>query len=307
MNLAIFIRRAIWLPVWLLFSCSPGTQPVTNADRIVCLGGGITEIVYALDAGTHVVGVDTSSLYPTAAQELATLGYHRQVSVEGVLSLRPTLVIASDESGPPEALDQIRAAGVDVRQIESPADVDSTIERIESIATLLNRPERGAGLIASLQNDLETTREHLQTVPEAERVRAAFIYVRGAKVLLAAGKYSPAARMLELAGAENALDDFYGFKPLQAESLVAAQPDAIVMLTRGVESIGGPEQILELPGVALTPAGKNRRFIIVDDALFSGFTHRLGQAIADLGGRLYPAMQSRLSGVQGQRDLTATD
>ena len=107
-------------------------------QRIVALGGPVTEIVYALGAEVHLVGVDASSLYPKAAQELPSVGYFRQVPAEGVLSLGPTLVLASEETGPPATLEQLRSAGTRVEVIPSAASADGAKEKIRAVAEALN-------------------------------------------------------------------------------------------------------------------------------------------------------------------------
>lgn len=302
-------KRILAVAIGILIAagaCKQKVEPAAKTERIVCLSGGVTEIVYALGFGDQVVAVDASSLYPPEAVELATIGYHRQISAEGILSLKPDLILASEDSGPPEALEQIEAAGVEVRRVTEKPGVEQARERVADIAAVLGRKERGRELLAQMDVELASAREQVAKIPAGDRLRAAFIYVRGSKVLLAAGKYSPAAQMLELAGAENALDDFYGFKPLSAEALVAAKPDVIVMLRRGVESIGGMDGVYRIKGVALTPAGENKRIIVVDDALFSGFTHRLGRAVAELNRSLY-ANRGSAAAANATQAATATN
>lgn len=285
----------------LLFAtdCKQPPAPAADTERLVTLSGGVTEIVFALGAGDRVVGADTSSVYPAAARKLPQLGYHRKISAEGILSLNPTLVLASEDSGPPEALKQIRAAGVEVRTVPEKASVDAAEERVSTIAAVLDRKAKGDELLARLKREIQEARAGIDALSEP-KPRAVFIYIRGGKVLLAAGKYSPGATMLELSGAENAMNSFYGYKPLAAESLVAAKPDVLVLLKHGVASVGGIDEVLKIPGVALTPAGKQNRFVIMDDLLFSGFTHRLGLAIRELSRGIHP----ELSGQTATADTT---
>ena len=117
--------------------------------------------------------------------------------------------------------------------------------------------------------------------------RILFIYARGAGTMQVAGAGSSAEAMIELAGAENAIIGFEGYKPMTAEAVAAAAPDVILMLNRGIESIGGIDGLLEQPGIALTPAGKNRRVVAMDDLLLLGFGPRLGKAVLTLTQKLH--------------------
>ena len=115
-----------------------------------------------------------------------------------------------------------------------------------------------------------------------KKPRILFIYARGARMLNISGHTTSAHAMIELAGGENAFGDIKGFKPMTSEAVVAAAPDAILMLARGVDSIGGDNKILDLPGIALTPAGKNKNLIVMDDLKLLGFGPRLGDAVLEL-------------------------
>ncbi len=285
----LFFAAALALSVAALSACKESPRPASDLNRIVCLSGGVTEIVFALGAGDRVVAVDTSSIYPPEVEKLPKLGYHRNIPAEGILSLRPTLVLASEDTGPTATIDQIRAAGVEVRLVPEKASVDTARERVEIIATALKQEKKGKELTLRMDAELKDALARIEKLG-ARPPRAVFVYVRGEKVLLGGGKFSPAEKMLELSGAENAMDSFFGYQPLSAESLVAARPDVIVLLSHGVESIGGMEAVYKIPGLALTPAARNKRIIVMDDLLFSGFTHRLGQAVRELSSRLFPEL-----------------
>lgn len=250
----------------------------------------MTEIVYALGAGDQLVGRDASSLYPEAAQELPDVGYFRRVPAEGVLSLEPTLVLSAADTGPPSVLDQIRSAGVTVQQIPGKPTVDGAKAKIRAVAEALGRTERGEQLIQELESDMAKARELREQVDETPRVL--FIYARGAGTMNVAGAGTEAEAMIELAGAQNAVSGFEGYKPMTAEAVSAAAPDVILMLERGLESIGGVGGLLEQPGIALTPAGENRRIVAMDDLLLLGFGPRLGEATLELTRKLHPALEA---------------
>jgi iron complex transport system substrate-binding protein len=265
-------------------------QSAPGTSRIVTLGGSVTEIVYALGAGGQVVGVDASSIYPEAATEKPDVGYFREVPAEGVLSLDPSLILALEGTGPPAVLDQFRSAGVRTVLVPDEPSVTGTKQKIRKIGDLLGREAAADSLIRRMEQDLEEARALRQEVATTPRVL--FIYARGTGSMSVAGRGSSAEAMIELAGAENAITGFEGYKPMAAEAVVSAEPDVILMLTRGLESIGGVEGLLKQPGIPLTPAGKNRRIVAMDDLLLLGFGPRLGTAVKRLTKKLHPALNS---------------
>ncbi|MEM1055262.1 MAG: hemin ABC transporter substrate-binding protein [Bacteroidota bacterium] len=253
-------------------------QPAENADRIVTLGGPITETVYALGMGESVVGADQSSLFPADVMEKPRLNYFRQTSAEGVLSLEPTLVIASEGAGPPGVLDQIRDAGVEVLTTPEVQSVEGAEERVRMVATMIGRDAEADRVIDAMRAELA----EVEAVQPETPPRALFVYARGAGTVMVSGTGTSAEAVMRLAGAENAVSDFEEFQPLTAEAMVAAAPDVIVIPERGLESIGGVDGLLRQPGVAETPAGQNRRVVAVDDALLLGFGPRIGEGVRAL-------------------------
>jgi iron complex transport system substrate-binding protein len=261
---------------------APAPAPVDDAPRIITIGGPITEIVFALGKGDRVVAVDTSSVFPADVDRLPKLGYQRTLSAEPILSHAPTLVIASADAGPTSALEQLRAAGVRVERIASATTIDEAARRIAAVGAVLDARDAAHALAERVRADAQRARDRCcvtLTAPARPAVRAALIYARGAGTVMLAGTDTPGVAMLELAGARNAVASFSGYKPISAEALVAAAPDVIVIPSRGLASIGGESGLLALPGVADTPAGKNRRVVAIDDLLLLGFGPRLPAAI----------------------------
>lgn len=284
-------------PMRLLLSFLIGLLPLASAlgqsaeaPRIVTLGGSVTEIVYALGAGEQVVGVDASSIYPEEAQANPSMGYFRQVPAEGVLSMNPSLVLALDGTGPPSVLEQLRSAGVRVESVPDESSVDGAKQKIRRIGAILERTDEAEALIQQMEQDLadaRALREATSTTP-----RALFVYARGSGTMNVAGRGTSAEAMIELAGATNAITGFEGFKPLTDEAVVNAAPDVIVMLERGLESVGGVDGVLEQASLNLTPAGQNRRVVAMDDLLFLGFGPRLGEAVRELTVKLHPEVDT---------------
>ncbi|MGH7790046.1 MAG: heme/hemin ABC transporter substrate-binding protein [Candidatus Binatia bacterium] len=258
------------------------------APRLVTLGGDITEIVFALGAGGGVVGADTSSVYPSDTSALPKVGYQRQLAAEGVLALNPTLILASDEAGPPAGIVQLRDAGVRIEVIEGPDTPAGAAAKIRRVADVLGRQADGERVVAAM--DAALAQASAQIAATTSKPRVLFIYARGAGTLMVAGRATPADEMIRLAGGTNAIQDFDGFKPLTAEAVVAAAPDAVLMLARGVDSLGGADAVWTQPGMAQTPAGATRRLVVMDDLLLLGFGPRLGTAVGELVQQLHPEL-----------------
>lgn len=305
-------QNALWLSILmscLLFSLAipiqgQANEPVTVIDafgeeititdtsRIVTVGGPVTEIVFALGVGDRVVARDDSSLYPPQVNALESVGYVRRLSAEPVLATEPTLIIAEPDAGPPEAVAQLRASGVTFLIVPHEDSIEGVIQTITVIATALGRESEGAQLIQKIEADYAAAQSLLQT--SESRPRVMFIYARGAGSVSVAGTNTSAATMIALAGAENAVTEYEGYKPITAEAVVAAQPDVILMMSRGLDSLGGIDGLLEQPGIAQTPAGENRRVVAMDDLYLLGFSTRVGTAVFDLAYLLHDELQPPL-------------
>lgn len=258
-----------------LFACA---VTALAQERVVSIGGGLTELLHALELDSRLVGVDSSSVYPESLSSLPVVGYARALSAEGVLSLNPTLVICTEDAGPPAALEQIRKAGVEILQLPSDPTVETLEFQIDSIAAKLGQKGKATALKEKIRDDLRTASLR---IPE-DRPRVLFIYARSGGVLNASGRGTHADAMIQFAGGMNAIHEYEGFKPLTAEAALLAAPDVILLTSRGIQDVGGPEAILNHPGISGTPAAKNHRIVAMEDLLLLGFSSRLGKAVGEL-------------------------
>ncbi len=257
--------------------------------RIVGLGNAVTETLFALGVGDNIVGADLSSQHPPAAGALPKVGYFRQFSAEGVLSLAPDLVLASADSGPAVALDRLRAAGVKVQVLGPAGTIDEARINVRAISTAVDRINEGEAIIADIDRQIAEVAALRASASASPRVL--FIYARGPGSVSVAGNDTPASEMLRLAGATNAIDAFTGFRPISAEAVIAAKPDFIVIPSRGLESIGGIAGLAAQPGVAQTAAAG--RVVAVDDLKLLGFGPRVGEALLELVRALHPELAAR--------------
>lgn len=264
------------------------TVEVTDVSRLVVLQGNITEVVYELGLGENVVGRDVATTF-AEAEDLPVVTEAHDVSAESVLSLHPTLVLADTDTGPSEALDQIRNVGVPVLVFERPTSVADIDGRIRTIATALGVADRGDELATATAIAIAGATDEVPA--DAEALRVAFLYMRGqAAVYLIGGRGSGADSMIEAAGAidagtEMGLDT--AFTPITSEALVKAAPDVILMTTTGLESVGGIDGLVAIPGIAQTPAGQDRRVVTIEDGLLYSFGTRTPEALRELAAGLY--------------------
>jgi len=228
------------------------------------------------------VGRDDSSYYPPEAQRLPSVGYQFRLSAEGILSLKPTLVIGREDVRPKEVVEQLERAGVAVVLVPTEPSVEGAKAKIRTVAQAVGRVEQGEALVRALERDLLLLRAFQAQHAAKGKLRALFLYLRGPGTTFVCGEGSTPVGVMELAGLENAAKGIRECQPMTAESVVAARPEVIVVFKKGLESVGGLEGLLKLPGVAQTPAGQKRKVVAMDDLYLGSFGPRAGRAALDL-------------------------
>ncbi len=256
-------------------------------QRVVAIGGALTEIIYALGAQEVLVGNDTTSYYPPAAEDLPKVGYQRALSAEGILSLAPDLVILSDEAGPPAVLEQLSSAGVSILKVKagrSLSDVKSTIQTIaQAIDTQAINPGQSAALIDHI--NAQTLALEDAIAQQASPKRVLFVLQHSGGAPMVAGKNTSADSIIALSGAHNVVTAYSGYKPLTPEAVMALHPEIILVTSQGLEQAGSAAAIFKIPGLALTPASKTGGVIAMDALLLLGFGPRTAQAAQQLNQR----------------------
>ncbi|RLV08449.1 ABC transporter substrate-binding protein [Streptomyces griseocarneus] len=266
---------------------------VNAADRIVPLTGALSEIVFTLGLGEHVVARDVTATFEQAA-ELPVVTRAHDVSAESVLSLRPTLVLAETTTGPATAIEQIRAAGVPLLVLDPAKKLADVGPRIDKVAAAL-------GVRAAGDELRHRTEERVSAAEKAipgdgkqggRKPRVAFLYLRGsASVYLLGGPGSGADSLIEAAGGTDAGKESglrKDFTPITSEALAKAAPDVILVMSKGLDSVGGVDGLLKIPGVAETPAGLDRRIASVDDGVLLNFGPRTDTVLSSLIGQIHP-------------------
>jgi iron complex transport system substrate-binding protein len=274
-----------------------GTEvTVTDVSRILALDiyGSLAATVFGLGLGGNVVGRDTSTSFEGASDlPLVTQNGH-ELNGEAILELAPTVVITDSSIGPWDVVLQLRDAGIPVVVTTPHRDLGNFGEIAGLVAAALGVPEQGAALTASVDENVQAELAEIAAVaPDdpADRPRILFLYVRGnAGVYYIFGEESGADTLIEALGGVDVAGEigWTGMRPMTAEALVKAQPDILLMMTKGLESVDGVDGLLErIPAVAETPAGENRRIVDMSDYEIMSFGPRSAAVLDALARAIY--------------------
>jgi iron complex transport system substrate-binding protein len=269
---------------------------VTDTSRILALDlyGSTSRVVHELGLGDSVVGRDVSSDFPEIVdQPLVTTNGH-ELNGEAILELAPTLIITDTTLGPWDTVLQMRDAGIPVVVVDAHRSLDTVDELITSVAAAVGLPEEGAALAARTQAEIdEVTAEIARLAPQdpADRLRVVFLYLRGqAGVYYLFGSGSGADSLITALGGVDVAGEigWEGMRPVTDEGLIAAQPDLVLVMTKGLDSVGGVDGLLEqLPAVAQTPAGEHRRVVDMADTQILSFGPTSAQTLDALARAFY--------------------
>lgn len=274
----------------LTFPFIPVRVRAQSVGRVITVGGMVTETVYALGMESALVATDTTSIFPPAANRLPKVGYQRALSAEGVLALKPELIIAAGEAGPPTAIAQLRAAKVAVHVLGTEHSVAGVRQRIGEIARLLGVDERGSRLAAEFRREWETSEREVQRY--GARPRVLFVLAHTPNNTMVAGEGTAADAMIRLAGGANAMSGFSGYRPLNAEGAVAAKPEVVLITSQGLAAAGGAQAVWQKAGMAMTPAGRAQRLVHLDALYLLGFGPRLPAAVRELAVAIHRGAQA---------------
>lgn len=253
---------------------------ITQAKKggIISIDGALTEIVYALGAQDRLLAVDTTSRYPQAATELPQVGYMRQLSAEGILSLHPELVIASKEAGPEMVFEQLTAAGIKVVRIDAPSSLEGVLLKVKQVAEVLGLENNGAILTEKIQSETEAV---LSDIAGEKSPSTLFLLGASNRGLMAAGQGTKAQALMDMLNVQNAFSH-QGYKPVSAEGALMAGPEIVLVGHTGPADTDSVKQTL-----AMTPASNNNQIHAVDVGLALGFGPRIAEALAMLKPLVY--------------------
>lgn len=255
------------------------TTETPKFSKVIALANGSAEIIDSLGLKSILIGRDIASTEP-ALESVPVVTSGHQVVAEKIIALSPDLVIIDSSVGPTEAIASLKRAGVKVVQISEVWTVAGISEKVMEVASLLGVESTGKKLASLVESTIVSASKKVSGSP-----RVLFLYLRGGNsIYLVGGSGSGADSLLASIGAVDvgATPGSKPFTPLTAESLIALKPDVILVMTKGLDSVGGVSGLIELPGVAQTPAGKNSRIISVDDSLLLSFGARTPSLLTKL-------------------------
>lgn len=253
-----------------------------TAQRIVTAGSALTETVCALGDCAKIVASDRTSLYPPEIQKLPSIGYRTSISAEGIIALKPSLFIAEKDYVEDAVLAQITSAGVPTLVIARTYTFEGTSDLIRQVAKALQKEKAGEQLVEKIKRELAEAK----ALVKANRPRVLCVFNRDRSSLSMGGNHT-FADILPYVGAVSAVNGVDGYKPLNAEALIASNPDFLLMFESGVNSLGGVDGVLAIPGVLQTTAGKKKQVIAMEGIKLSNFGPRLGEAVNELAAQLY--------------------
>ena len=269
---------------------------VTDTSRILPLdiAGSIASTVFALGLGDSVVGRDVSTTFPEAAALPVVTNSGHAINIESVLALRPSLLITDGTVGPTDVILQLREAGVTVVYVDAEPGLDAPAELARQVAAALGVSDAGELLAAQLEASIDGVVQQIAAIAPTtvdDRVRILFLYLRGAsRIYYLFGEESGADELIEGVGGIDVAGEigWTGLRPMTDEALIAANPDLILVMSEGLDSVGGVDGLLaEKPAFALTEAGQNRRFVDMADGEILSFGPRTPAVLDALARAIY--------------------
>lgn len=260
-------------------------------QRWVSAGGALSEWVAALGGESKLVGVDTTSQHPASLNALPSIGYQRQLSAEGILSLRPQVLVGTEEMGPPPVLAQIRSAGVQVEMFSARPDLPTLKGNLQHLGALLGSEAKASELFTGYEQALDQQKRWVATAQATHKAPGVLMLLgnAGGKPLIA-GKDTAADWVLQQAGGRN-LATHSGYKPFSVESLAGLSPEVLVFADRALTGEAARAALFkENPILASTPAAKHARVFELDPTLLvGGLGPRLPQSLVQLSADFYPS------------------
>ena len=252
-----------------------------SRSKIVVAGGSITEIVYFLGMEDKLVGVDITSNFPKEAKKLKSIGYLRNLSIEGILSLSPGLVLAEEDIGPPIIVNQLRKTSIDLRIIKEKNNLNGIHNKIVCISKILNTSLEENEDYVELQKKLYRVRNLKKINSKKIKKILLILMMRGSSPVVA-GKNTSGQGFIEMIGHENSMKNLNGWKPVSSEEIIKKNPDYIIITKRAFKSFSSLDQFLSIPGISSTLAAKKKNIIVKDGMSMLGFGPRTINVALDI-------------------------
>ncbi|MDE1157861.1 MAG: ABC transporter substrate-binding protein [Neorhizobium sp.] len=258
-----------------------------DARRIVAIGGTVTEILYDLGAQDRIVARDSTSSYPADAMSKPDVGYMRALSPEGILGQKPDLIVMEEGSGPPPAVEVLKASEVPVVIIPTPPDVSKIADKIRAVGKAVGLADKAEALAKKTEDGLKALEAEVAAI-KTQKKNVLFVLSVSNGRLMAGGKDTSADAIIGLAGGANAAGSITGYKPLSDEAVIAAKPDVVLQMQAVGDHSVSAETLFAMPSMQTTPAAANKARVQMDGLLLLGLGPRTPDAARQLAAALYP-------------------
>lgn len=270
-------------------ACGGGAERA--GPRVVGVSKQINEFLYEIGAESVLVARDLTSIYPPAIRSLPSVGYHRALSAEGIISMRPTMLLTDGNLGPEAVVEQVKKVGIPVVIMSPGSTEDSAQALMSQLGERFGRKAAADSVIAAWTLDMSRALADSARWTSAPKPRVLVMHFGQLNnSYLALKRGSPADRIIEWAGGVNAVDSVGGMMRLTPELIARAAPDVIIATDVGFDRTGSAQKFAELPGVSLTPAAKSARIYRVDETEVMYFSPRTPASIRKVAGWLHPAV-----------------
>ena len=245
-----------------------------DSSKTVIAGGSLTEVVYFLEQEEKIIGVDITSNFPPATSELPSIGYVRALSTEGILSLKPSLILGEDDTGPPLVVEQLSLTGLDVRILEEDHTSLGILRKIECLSEVLNTKSKDTlSKIDLIKDDINYLNELAQENKESGIKVMLILNMQGTSPIVA-GNGTSGDGFIKMTGASNAANKFEGWKPISSESIISYNPDYIIITNRGMNSFPDIESLASTTSLKFTNAAREGKILNEDGMAMLGFGTR---------------------------------
>jgi iron complex transport system substrate-binding protein len=284
------VRRALAACLLLLgaLAACRGSADAAAEQRVVSVSKQINEYLYAIGAQDVIVARDLTSLYPAQIREKTSVGYHRALSAEGIISTQPTLFLTDGNVGPDAVLAQLREVGVPILTLSPGSGVDSAQALLARLGQEFHHEREADSVLAAWRAGMEQV--YADSARWAGQPKPRVLLMHFGQLVndyLAVRRGGPADRMIEWAGGVNAVDSTGGMLRLTPELIARAAPDVIIATDVGFDRVGSADAFARLPGVALTPAGRAGRVYRIDESEIIYFGPRTPATVRKLAGLLH--------------------
>ena len=286
MNLKITIFAYVLLCHITIAQVNNNCSLSSNFSRIVVAGGSLTEIIYLLGGDDKIVGVDVTSNYPEETKNIKSIGYVRNVSTEGLLSLNPSLILGEDDMGPLNVIKQLKDMDIDLRIIQEEQNADGIVEKIRCVASIIGKEDFANQIIEKDINPILLRLKENQSNNKKTNKKIMLVLSMQGTSPMVAGAGTSGDSFIRMIGGENIFNSFDGWKSVTAESVINLNPDFIIIPEKELHQKSKVEEIVNNPIFLNTNAGKNKNFLFEDGMAILGFGPRTIYAAFDLSEKI---------------------